>query len=109
MAKVFILGRKLSVNGDDKMIISGVFTQKKTLWEELGKICELDSFQISDDVGGRTADITYAILCEKLRVVGRASILKNGIREFQVTGAELNEIRPSDFDENGKPKCNPIL
>lgn len=109
MAKVFILGKKLLVNGNEKMTISGVFTQKKTLWDELSKLCDINSFQISDDVGGRTADITYAILCEKLRVVGRASILKNGIKEFQIVGAELNEIRPSDFDENGKPKCNPIL
>ena len=105
MANLLILGQK-AANG--KMVVRGVFTTKKGFLEALNSLTTVDGLIIADDVGGREGPVDYALLCEKIRKVGRASFMRNGEREFQVIETETNQIRGLDYDDEGKPRCNPV-
>ena len=108
MARVQVLGQRCPYGG--KMLIRGVFTQKKKLWvamEEIASPGELSSMMVVDDVTGKELPASYGALCDRLRVVGRATVVKDGEREFQVVDAETNLLRGWDVGEEG-PKCNPV-
>jgi hypothetical protein len=100
MAKVQVLGQMCPHGG--AMLIRGVFTQKKKLWaamEEAAAPVDLGELLIVDDVSGRTAPASYGLLCDRLRVVGRAALVgPDGRREFQVVDAATNELRGWDVD-----------
>jgi hypothetical protein len=109
MARVQVLGQGCRKTG--KMLVRGVYTQKKKLWEAMeevfdGKLADLNLF---DDVSDKTLQASYKGLCERLRVMGRATLVSmDGERVFQVIDAETNELRGWDVDEDGKPVCNPV-
>lgn len=106
MPKVIILGQ--AHKGSGKMLIRGVFSTKKNLWSELEKLSNISSLIITDDVEGKSKPADYNFLCDRLRVVGRASLMKDGNREFQIVEANMNELRGWDLNEEGKPVCNPM-
>jgi len=110
MAKVQVLGQRCPHG--DRMLVRGVFTQKKKLWaamgEALGGAALVADLAIVDDMSGRSSPATYGLLCDRLRVVGRATLVgPDGRREFQVVDALTNELRDWDVDEEG-PRCNPV-
>ena len=108
MAKVQVLGQRCRHGG--KMLVRGVFTQKKKLWEAMEESFSphpLDSLVIVNDVSGSSVPASYGALCDRLRVLGRATfVAPDGRREFQVVDAVTNELRDWDVDEEG-PRCNP--
>ena len=107
MAKVAILGQR-SPNGQ-KMLVRGAFTQRKRLWGIIeGLVKSIDDFSILDDVNQTEQPCTYNQLCAVLRKHGRATLTKDGRREFQILDAELNALREWDVDENGNSASNPI-
>jgi len=92
------------------MLIRGVFSQKKKLWDEMEKMAgpeALSGMTVLDDVSGKEVPASYGALCDRLRVVGRAALLKDGEREFQIVDAEMNKLRGWDIGEEG-PRCNPV-
>lgn len=109
MARVQILGQRCPHGG--QMLIRGVFTQKKKLWDAMAEaytIGELADLTMLDDISGGSAPASYASLCTRLRQVGRAALAApDGKREFQVVDAVTNKIRDWDVDEEG-PRCNPV-
>ncbi len=109
MAKVQVLGQRCPHG--DKMLIRGVFTQRKKLWEAMEKALKsssLEDLKIVDDMSDKEYAATYDALCKQLRLVGRASLVdQDGRREFQVVDAVTNEIRGWDVDQEG-PRCNPV-
>lgn len=107
MARVQVLGQRCPHGG--KMLIRGVYTQKKKLWAAMEEAAGgvLGDLTIVDDVSGREAPASYGLLCDRLRVIGRATLVgPDGRREFQVVDAITNETRDWDVDEEG-PRCNP--
>jgi len=93
----------------DKLQIRGTFSQKKKLWEALGGCGHQVGWKVLDDVAGKEYDSTYANLCNRLRLVGRATILNaEGKRIFLVVDTKVNEIRDWDTGEDGKPVLNPV-
>jgi hypothetical protein len=109
MAKVQVLGQRCPHG--DKMLIRGVFTQRKKLWEAMEKAlktCKLEDLTIAEDISDKTYPASYKNLCNQLRLVGRASLVDaDGSRVFQVVDAETNVIRGWDVDAEG-PRCNPL-
>jgi hypothetical protein len=109
MAKVQVLGQRCPHGG--KMLVRGVFTQRKKLYAAMLELSGEDSWtemELLDDVSGKTMPMNYNALCKQLRVTGRATVLgPDGKREFQVIDAATNEIRDWDVDEEG-PRCNPV-
>jgi hypothetical protein len=79
------------------------------LWEALGGCGHQVGWKVLDDVAGKEYDSTYANLCNRLRLVGRATILNaEGKRIFLVVDTKVNEIRDWDTGEDGKPVLNPV-
>ena len=111
MARVLTLGQRCPHG--DKMLPRGTFSQKKKIWEVLEQLTEPakpENLELLDDVTGKKTPATYGGLCEKLRTNGRASLVAlDGVREFQIFEGEMNELRPWDVDEEGKPRCNPVV
>lgn len=110
MAKVQVLGQRCPHG--DKMLIRGVFTQRKKLWEAMAKAIggkALDGLLLFDDMTGKTSPSNYNALCKLLRETGRAALVEeeSKLRVFQVVDAATNEIRAWDMNEEG-PVCNPI-
>ena len=126
MASIQTLGQRYPHNGG--MLIRGSFSQKKKLWaaicqilaeagiiteEEMKQAVEgtgkLECMLLFDDITDKTTPAAYGALCDRLRVVGRATFVstETGQREFQVVDAMMNEIRDWDVDNEG-PRCNPI-
>jgi hypothetical protein len=91
-------------------MIRGVFTQKKKLWEAVGKLAgEMKGWHVLDDVAGKSYEATYANLCNRLRLIGRATVTNpEGMRVFLIVDAQMNSVRDWDVDEEGKPQPNPI-
>jgi hypothetical protein len=108
MAKVTILGQ-VRQSGGKRVQVRGVFTQKKKLWVALEKIAgSLIGKFFFDDVTSKEYDPTYSVLCNRLRITGRATILdEHKEKEFLVVETTTNEIRDWDTTEDGLPKCNP--
>ena len=109
MAKVQVLGQCCPYGG--KMLIRGVFSQKKKLWEALIEISgesKLLEMIVIGEVGYSEMTATYTHVCNRLRVMGRVALAYNGIREFQIVDVATNEIRAWDIEEDG-PVCNPVI
>ena len=112
MAKKIILSRMNSNLPKGKMVIAGTFSQKKKLWEA---ICEIDSEgeskSLYDDVEEKTIDASYSGLCKLLTKSGRAHILEKDSEtpSFFMVECEENEIRDSDFDDDGNLVYNPAV
>lgn len=107
MAKVQVLGQRCPHGG--KMLIRGVFSQKKKLWAAMqeASLCPLEGLQLVGDMSGDMKDANYSRLCVSLRQTGRATLATpDGTREFQVVETVRNQLRPWDVDEEG-PVCNP--
>lgn len=93
----------------DKLQVRGTFSQKKKLWEVLGGCGHQVGWKVLDDVAGKEYDSTYANLCNRLRLVGRATVLNaEGQRIFLVVDTKVNELRDWDTGEDGKPVLNPV-
>jgi len=109
MARVQVLGQRCPHGG--KMLIRGVFTQRKKLWEAMAQVFKpesLTSLSIFDDTTNKTVPATYDWLCKLLRENGRAALVdESERREFQIVDAETNILRDWDVDEEG-PRCNPV-
>jgi hypothetical protein len=92
------------------MMFRGVFTQKKKLWEAMGKIAgePLEGMSVADDVTGKKYELNYATLCRIMRIEGRAVVLSGGEKMFLVVEAEKNKVRPWDVNEQGEPRSNPL-
>jgi hypothetical protein len=108
MARVIVLGQVKE--GNQKVQLRGVFTQKKKLWQAIETIAgPIQGKFILDDVSGKEYDATYANLCNRLRLIGRATLLgPDKQRECLIIESMLNEIRDWDTDENNNPKLNPV-
>lgn len=109
MPKVQVLGQRCPHGG--KMLIRGVFTQRKKLWEAMEKVFDgsLEDLMLLDDTSNKMLPASYNALCKYLRQMGRASLVDaNSRREFQVVDASTNELRDWDVDEEG-PRCNPVV
>jgi hypothetical protein len=107
MAKVQVLGQRCPHG--DKMLIRGVFTQKKILWESIFNLMTGVTLELRDDLTGNVSPSTYNGLCNSLRKTGRATLVgEDGKAVFQVVDALTNELRDWDVDEEGDPICNPV-
>jgi hypothetical protein len=107
MPKITVLGKRAS-NG--RMLIAGVFTQKKILWEVMQKLAESEDFtgySLFDDMTGKSYNPVYNQLCERLRINGRVSMELGDSVVFQVIETEMNEVRKPDYDAEGNLVCNP--
>ena len=109
MARVQVLGQRCPHG--NKMLIRGVFTQRKKLYATMLELSGKDSLtemELLDDITGKMMPANYNALCKQLRQTGRATLVgPDGKREFQVIDAVTNEIRDWDVDEEG-PRCNPV-
>lgn len=109
MAKVEILGQ---AHQDGRMLIRGVFSQKKNLWDAIAE-CYPDNVEndlnLRDDEG-KEVGANYARLCTALRKTGRATFFKkDGTRVFQVIESNMNQVREWDIDQDGNPVPNPVV
>jgi hypothetical protein len=90
------------------MLIRGVFTQKKKLWEAIEDI-GINSLMIRDDFSKKLSPCSYNGLCKVLREVGRVTLAdEDGKIVFMIVDAETNQLRDWDIDEDGEPRCNPV-
>ena len=108
MAKVTVILQSRQT-GVSKGQVRGVFTQKKKLWTALEELAgSMAGKFIIDDVTEKEYDASYKSLCDRLRTVGRATILDvNKIREFLVVETNMNEARDWDTGDDGIPRLNP--
>lgn len=108
MARALVLCQAKS-HDSPKLQVRGVFTQKKKLWEALSGCGHQIGWKVLDDVVGKEYDSTYTNLCNRLRLVGRATIINaEGERVFLVVDTQVNELRDWDTGEDGKPVLNPV-
>jgi hypothetical protein len=106
MAKVQVLGQRCLHK--PKMLIRGVFTQKKKLWEAMEELYK-QPLMIRDDFTKKLVPCNYNGLCKILREVGRVTLVaEDGDTIFQIVDAETNKLRDWDIDEDGEPRCNPV-
>lgn len=112
MAKKIILGKMNDNLPTGKMIVTGIFTQKKKLWETLQELDpHIETRIIFDDVSGRSAEANYNRICGLLTKAGRVHILDVEEKKpiFFLVECEENVIRDPDFDDDGKPLYNPAV
>lgn len=108
MAKVTVILQPRKA-GSSKGGVRGVFTQKKKLWAALESLAgSLTGKFIIDDVTEKEYDATYKGMCDRLRTVGRATVLSaEKTREFLVIETNMNEVRDWDTSDDGVPRINP--
>ena len=108
MAKVTVLAQCRSEQAG-KLQLRGVFTQKKKLWEVLEPLATYPvNRKVVDDVTGKAYEFLYRCVCDRLRTVGRATILdKDGKRDLLIVETELNKLRDWDTGDDGIVKPNP--
>ena len=95
-----------------KMAVVGVFTQKKILWETLQSLDpDIETRLIYNDVVDKSVDANYSWVCKLLTKAGRTHILDKETMKplFFMVECEENQVRDSDFDEEGKPAYNPAV
>jgi hypothetical protein len=112
MAKKIVLGKMSDKLPIGKMLIVGVFTQKKKLWETLQELePEIEKKMIYNDVMNKGTDANYNWVCKLLTTAGRVHILDPETRSplFFMVECEENKVRDSDFDSEGNPVYNPAV
>jgi hypothetical protein len=110
MAKVIVLFQRGSVE-PRKMMLRGVFTQKKKVWETfiVGFIKD-KKFYFFDDVTEKRYDASYGRMCALLARAGRAWLVdtETGSPEALLIETQMNALRNRDVDDAGKPRNNPV-
>ena len=111
MARVCVLGQRHPQL--DKVMVRGVFTQRKKLWAALETIMaplKLTDMTLYDDVAKTDVAASYSALCMRLTKAGRVTIADaEGRKTFLVCESMMNEVREWDADEAGVLKYNPVL
>ena len=110
MAKISVMGQVCPHGDAHRILIRGVFTQKKKLWKAMEEVFDgnLEDLQIFDDVNSRDVTMSYNALCNQLRINGRCTLtLENGDKQFLIVDGVTNEIRGWDINEEGEAVCNP--
>jgi hypothetical protein len=107
MARMIVMAQKGPGGG---MLVRGLFTQKKKLWEALEQLePAMSSMVVFDDVSASESPVSYRKVCDMLRVNGRAVIaLKGGDKEFLMIESEVNRLRDWDVGQDGVPVPNPV-
>lgn len=108
-SKLLVLGQRHRLGGRDRMMVRGVFTQKKLLWDALEDIVhDIGSLTALDDVAGQEAQLSYKVLCDRIRKAGRLTITSDGERLFLVVESPVNSLRDWDVNDEGEPRYNPV-
>ncbi len=111
------MGKALSLfqthKATGKLQLRTTFSNKKVLWEAMTSLVadgpDLTGWVVLDDVTEKKYAALYRTMCDRLRLVGRATLLRpDGQREFLVIVRKMNTLSDWDTDDAGKPRLNPV-